>query len=133
MPRKTLKQRRENNPTDDKENRVRSVIDNLIGTEDADDIMTELLDVLKDDTTDRPMVGSYYTFVYMAKTSGIAYDTNPLVAVTEVYQWGFRGINYHWGDIRQYTWQEIVGPLYKVYSEELKDLKALPFKNIKKR
>ena len=33
-------------PTDDKENRVRSVVDNLLGTEDADDIMIELMDSL---------------------------------------------------------------------------------------
>ena len=33
-------------PTDDNANRVRSVVDNLIGTEDADDIMIELMDSL---------------------------------------------------------------------------------------
>ena len=46
MPRKTLKQRR--NPTDDNENRVRGVVNNLIGTENADDIMAELISVLNE-------------------------------------------------------------------------------------
>ena len=43
MPRKTLKQRR--NPTDDNDNRVRGVVDTLIGIEKPDDIMTELISV----------------------------------------------------------------------------------------
>ena len=42
MPRKTLKQRKEPNPTSDKSNRVRNVLDNLIGTEDPDDLMIEI-------------------------------------------------------------------------------------------
>ena len=31
-------------PTDDKHNRIRCVVDNLIGTEDADDLMMELME-----------------------------------------------------------------------------------------
>ena len=43
MPRKTLKQRKEQYPTDDYENRVRGVIDDLVGVESPDDIMQSLL------------------------------------------------------------------------------------------
>ena len=58
MPRKTLKERQDTKKsteqdlyptdTDDTKNRVRSVIDNLTGKEDPDDIMLELLEVLQE-------------------------------------------------------------------------------------
>ena len=38
MPRKTLKQRKQNYPTENQYNRIRSVIDNIVGTEDPDDV-----------------------------------------------------------------------------------------------
>jgi len=130
MPRKTLKQRREKNPTDDNQNRVRSVIDSVVGTETPDDLMLSILDVL-DESGKMPTVGKYYTFVYNAKTRNIRYDSNPLVAVTEVYNWGFRGFNYHWNEMRQYTWDEVAGSLYEIFSEELADLREVPFGNIR--
>ena len=46
-------------PTDDKENRVRSVVYGLIGTEEADDIMIELMDNLSTTATSSPSVGRY--------------------------------------------------------------------------
>lgn len=130
MPRKTIKQRKEKNPTDDKENRVRSIIDNVIGTESPDDLMLMILDVL-DEGGKTPKVGKYYTFVYNAKTKNVRYDSNPLVAVTEVYKWGFRAFNYHWNEMRQYTWDEVAGSLYEVYTDELSDLREIPFGNIR--
>jgi hypothetical protein len=130
MPRKTLKQRRETNPTDDNENRVRSVIDNVIGTEDPDDLMLEIMSVLQESGR-VPQAGKYYTFVYNPKTPNISYDQNPLVAVTEVYRWGFKAINFHWGELRQYTWSEVAGQLYEVYPDELADLREVPFANIR--
>jgi hypothetical protein len=130
MPRKTLKQRKEKYPTENEINRIRSVMDNLIGTEDADDIMVELMDVLNE-SGKIPSVGKYYTFVYNPKTPNISYDQNPLVAVTEVFEWGFKGINFHWGKIRQYTWSEIPGQLYEIYKEELADARELSFQNIR--
>jgi len=109
-------------PTDDKDNRVRSVVYKLIGTEDPDDLMIELMQVLGDTVTPVPDVGKYYIFVYNPKTSGIQYDQNPLVAVTDVFRWGFRGINFHWNGYRQYTWNEVAGQLYEVRSDELADV-----------
>jgi len=113
-------------PTDDNSNRVRSVIDGVIGTEDPDDLMLELLGVLQEGGK-VPESGKYYVFVYNPKTPNIRYDQNPFVAVTDVFSWGFRGINFHWGEIRQYTYNEIVGQIYEVYSDEVSDVREIPF------
>jgi len=128
MPRKTLKQRR--NPTDDNENRVRGVIDSFIGIETADDIMESLIGVLSE-SGKIPTAGKYYTFFYNAKTPGIQYDEYPLVGVTDVFSWGFRGINFHWSDRRQYNYDQIAGQLYEIYPEEISDVIELAFANIR--
>ncbi len=117
-------------PTDDKENRVRSVVNGLIGTEEPDDIMIELMDNLSTTVTSSPSVGRYYVFVYSAKTPNIQFDSNPLVAVTDVFEWGFRGINLHVGQYRNYTYNELIGQLYEVNSYELSDVRELPFGKI---
>jgi hypothetical protein len=130
MPRKTLKQRKEPNPTTDNSNRIRNILDNLIGNEDPDDLMIEILDAIQE-SGKVPSVGKYYVFVYNPKTPNVQYDQNPLVAVTDRFQWGFRGINFHWGKMRQYTWDEIPGSLYEVYAEELADLREIPFGKIR--
>jgi len=126
MPRKTLKQRKEKYPTENEVNRIRSVMDNIIGMEDPDDVMMELMSTIPE-SGKAPSAGKYYAFVYNPKTPNILYDQNPLVAVTEVFEWGFRGLNYHWGEMRQYTWNEIPGQLYEIYPEELADARELPF------
>jgi len=110
-------------------NRISPLVDDLIGIEEADDIMVELLGVLQE-SGKVPSAGRFYIFVYNAKTPGIRYDQNPLVAVTDVFSWGFRGLNFHWGEVRQYTWAEVAGSLYEVYQEEIEDLRRLPFANI---
>jgi len=130
MPRKTLKERKERNPTDDDHNRVRSVIDSIDGTESPDDLMLMLLDILSE-SGKVPQEGKYYTFVYNPKTLNVRYDQNPLVAVTKVFNWGFKGINFHWGETRQYTWDEIAGSLYEIYADEIADLREVPFGNIR--
>ena len=106
--------------------RVKSIKDNLIGTEDPDDLMIEIIDALEEGEK-TPEAGEFYVFVYNPKTPNIQYDQNPLVAVTSVYEWGFKGINFHWGQSRQYTFQEVVGQLYQVTNEELQDLNTIPF------
>ena len=117
-------------PTDDKENRIRGVVDSLTGLQSADDLMLELLDRLQEGNK-VPEVGKIYAFVYRPKTPNIQYDQNPLVAVTERFQWGFRGLNYHWGQVRQYTWNEIAGGLYEINSDELADAREIPFGNVR--
>lgn len=130
MPRKTLKDRRQKNPTQTKRNRIRENINILIGIENPDMLLVRLLSILKD-TVKIPTVGEVYTFSYSPKTRNIQYDAHPLVAVTEVYPWGFRGINFHWKETRQYTWSEINGSLHLIYKEELADVRNLPFGKIK--
>jgi len=132
MPRKTLKERQEKKvtDTDTNRNRVRPVLDGITGTESGDDLMLELLEVIQE-SGNIPQAGKFYIFVYNAKTANIRYDQNPLVAVTDVFQWGFRGLNMHWGEMRQYTWNEVAGSLYEVYPSEIKDLQAIPFANFR--
>ena len=107
--------------------RIAPLVDDIIGTEDADDLMIEIMDVLSDSIASTPEVGKIYVFVYQPKTQGLRYDQNPLVAVTNIYEWGFRGINFHWGQSRQYNFSEVVGGLYRATNDELRDLNTLPF------
>ena len=90
-----------------------------------DDIMMTIMEVFRDGEF-VPDVGKYYTFIYSAKTKGVEYDEFPLVAVTEVQRWGFKAINFHWGEMRQYTWFEVDGRLLEVKQSEIEYLRALP-------
>jgi hypothetical protein len=132
MPRKTLKQRQGKNvtDTDSNQNRVRAILDGITGKERGDDLMLELLEVIPE-SGKIPQVGKFYIFVYNAKTPNVQFDQNPLVAVTDVFQWGFKGINMHWGETRQYTWDEVAGSVYEVFPSEIKDLQAIPFANFR--
>jgi len=120
MPRKTLQQR----------NRIAPLVKKMLGVEDADELMLELMDILTE-SREPPRAGRYYIFVYNAKTASLRYDQNPFVYVKNVYKWGFDGINYHWGEERQYTWDEIAGGMYEIYKEEVGDLRRIPFGNIR--
>lgn len=111
-------------------NRIRPVMDELIGIEDSDNLMSEVLGILQD-TAVIPDIGKIYTFEYRPKTPNLKYDANPVVAVTDLFRWGFRGINFHWGEARQYTWQDVVGTLHYVDNEELNDILALPIQNFR--
>lgn len=103
-------------------------IDNLT---DSEEIMIEITDVFND-TVLTPDVGNYYTFVYTPKTPDITYDQHPLVAVTLVQRWGFRGINYHWNDYRNYTWQEVLGSLHIIDDEYINDLRNIKYAKFKR-
>ena len=96
------------------------------GAEDADLIMMNILQIFNE-TDLVPDAGKFYTFIYQAKTPKLEYDEHPLVAVTEVFRWGFRGYNYHWRRMRQYTWAEIVGSLHVVRENEVRYLSSLPY------
>ena len=120
MPRKTLQQR----------NRIAPLVKKLIGVEDPDELMLELMGILTE-SREPPRAGRYYIFVYNAKTQSLRYDQNPFVYVKNVYKWGFDGINYHWGEERQYTWDEVAGRMYEIYKEEVGDLRRIPFGNIR--
>ena len=112
--------------TDENVNRIRAVTDSIIGIKDPDDLMDALREILTEGSK-IPQAGKLYIFVYNAKTPMLRYDQNPFVAVTDVFPWGFRGENFHWGLMRNYTWNEMVTGLYEVFPSEVKDLQMIPF------
>ena len=89
-------------------------------------MMLEIMGALNNTVEPVPSVGKYYTFVYNAQTAK-QYDQHPLVAVTDIFSWGFRGINFHWQSSRNYTWEELSGQLYVVNYDELDDLLSIPY------
>ncbi len=109
-----------------KENRIVGNDINL-RTNDPEDMMLEIMELLNDTVTPIPEVGKFYTFVYNAKTLGESYDQHPLIACTSLEQWGFKGLNFHWEKSRNYTWNELAGQLYIVQWNELDDLMAIPY------
>ena len=116
----------ESKQEEEQRNRISHIRDNLIGTEHPDDLMAKITESLTAGGK-VPQEGKYYVFIYKAKTPNLRYDQHPMVAVTDVYEKGFRGINFHWNTHRQYTWNEIIGGLYEITQDELQDLDGVPF------
>ena len=109
-------------------NRIETYLSDLNNrTNDPEEMMLEIMEVLKDTVTPIPEVGKFYTFVYNAKSPNKTYDQHPLIACTSLEQWGFKGLNYHWRKSRNYTWQELAGQLYIVQYDELDALLAIPY------
>ena len=126
--RRKLAEQREANENLNITNRIKQLIPDLNNkTNDQEEMMLEIMGVLNDTVTPIPEAGKFYTFVYNAKTPRITYDQHPLIACTEVLRWGFRGINFHLGKYRNYTWNEVAGQLYIVDYEELGDLLSIPY------
>ena len=112
----------------EEDNRVREYLSDLNNrTNDPEEMMMEIMEVLNDTVTPIPEVGKFYTFVYNAKTPDITYDQHPLIACTDLQAWGFKGLNYHWRQSRNYTWEELAGQLYIVQYDELDDLLNFPY------
>ena len=112
----------------EEDNRVREYLSDLNNrTNDPEEMMMEIMEALNDTVTPIPEVGQFYTFVYNAKTPNITYDQHPLIACTDLQSWGFKGINFHWRQSRNYTWEELAGQLYIVQNNELDDLLAIPY------
>jgi len=112
----------------EEDNRVREYLSDLNNrTNDPEEMMMEIMEVLNDTVTPIPEVGQFYTFVYNAKTPNITYDQHPLIACTDLQSWGFKGLNFHWRQSRNYTWEELAGQLYIVQYNELDDLLAIPY------
>ena len=108
-------------------NRIELIKEELSETNDPEDLMLMIMDALSGTVTPVPDVGKFYTFVYNPKTPDLQYDQHPLVACTSLEQWGFKGINFHWQQPRNYTWNELAGQLYVVEYNELDDLMAIPY------
>ena len=104
----------------EEDNRVREYLSDLNNrTNDPEEMMLEIMEALNDTVTPIPEVGKFYTFVYNAKTPDITYDQHPLIACTDLQAWGFKGLNFHWRQSRNYTWNELAGQLYIVDYNEL--------------
>tara|TARA_R100000008_G_scaffold79545_1_gene61287 strand:- start:232 stop:609 length:378 start_codon:yes stop_codon:yes gene_type:complete len=108
-------------------NRITGLLESLIGTEDPDDMMLEIMDKLSDTVTPIPDLGNFYTFVYKAETLNETYDVHPLIAATEYTPFGFKGFSYHWNRMRNYNFNGVVGQLYFVNRDELDELRTIPY------
>lgn len=112
--------------------RVRKILETIEKNRvrDPESLMLIIMEFLKEDAL-YPEVGKFYTFVYNPKTPEITYDQHPLIACTSVYKWGFKGINFHWRESRQYTWEEVAGKLFTVKYNELDELLSIPYGKFK--
>ena len=113
---------------DSEDNRIKDNLSDLNNrTNDQEEMMLEIMEVLNNTVTPVPDPGNFYTFVYNAKTPGETYDQHPLIACMELFPWGFRGLNFHWQNYRNYTWEEVAGKLHVVQFQELDELLALQY------
>ena len=109
-------------------NRIEAVKDELEKSiNDPEDLMLIIMEALNNSVTPIPEVGQFYTFIYNAKTPNITYDQHPLIACTDLQSWGFKGLNFHWRQSRNYTWEELAGQLYIVDYDELDELLRFPY------
>jgi len=109
-------------------NRIEAVYEDLEKSiNDPEEMMLIIMEALNSTVTPIPEVGQFYTFIYNAKTPDITYDQHPLIACTDLQSWGFRGLNFHWRQSRNYTWEELAGQLYIVDYDELDDLLRFPY------
>jgi len=109
-------------------NRIEEInedLEKVVG--DPEEMMLLIMEALNSTVTPIPEVGQYYTFIYNAKTPNITYDQHPLIACTDLQSWGFKGLNFHWRQSRNYTWEELAGQLYIVDYDELDDLLRFPY------
>jgi hypothetical protein len=93
---------------------------------DPEDLMMLIMEVLKEEVL-YPEPGKFYTFLYRPKTPDIEYDQHPLIACTSLERWGFKALNFHWREGRQYTWEEVIGKLHVVKYEELDEMLSIPY------
>jgi hypothetical protein len=107
-------------------NRIESEKDSIRDLGDPEEMMLEIMTILNE-TVVIPDLGEVYTYIYNAKTPRLKYDQHPLVAVTSVNRWGFSGLNFHWNQVRNYTWNEIPGSLHLVRTSELQSLLDIPY------
>ena len=108
--------------------RVNQLKRKVKGLVKSDDVMFEIISVFRE-TEIIPSVGKYYTFIYTPKTQDIEFDQFPLIACIDVQRWGFKGVNYHWGSVRNYTWQEVEGFLHVIEDDEIEYLRSLNYGN----
>jgi hypothetical protein len=90
-------------------------------------IMSSILELFGDSQS-VPRPGYYCTYIYNAKTPGLLYDLHPLIAVLDIHEWGFTGINFHLSMQRNYTWPELGSQFCIIDNGEIGYLKSLPYR-----
>lgn len=124
MPRKPLKaQTKQPKPSN---NRVKPILNSLIGVEQSEVIMTELEGVLADTKADIPVPGSVYVYTYIAEKPDFLTDMYPVVQVLGVYDWGWTGMNLHIRKQRNYSIGNNTTPLYLLKPNEVQSVLTLP-------
>lgn len=112
-------------------NRIQPILNNLLGVEDPDDLMNEIINAIKDTNVGMtPSPGNYYTYIYYAKTPRITYDRYPLIRSGPLLPRGFVGFNYHLGEMRQYNTNDgerLVSGLYQINEQEFESLRKIPY------
>ncbi len=117
--REKLKQQRERKET------FLDILENLQGNEHPDALMLRMYEAVSEGPR-IPEEGNYYFFRYVATKPG-EYDEHPLIACIGLYDWGFKGINYHWGTVRTYVWAGLRTGLYQISYTELETVQQIPF------
>lgn len=107
-------------------NRIRPLLDELNGTEYAEDIMDDLIPLLSDTQTNIPIPGKVYVYVYFAATPNMLSDRYPIVQVKGVYDWGWTGMNLHIQKQRNYNFSRNTTPLYMLKPNEVQAALTLP-------
>jgi hypothetical protein len=71
---------------------------------------------------------------YQDNFIGLEESDDIMIALMEVLDkksWtpevGWRGLNFHWGKMRNYTFEEVQSQLYEIYSEEVDSARALGY------
>ena len=123
MPRKPIKSKSNAKPSN---NRVKPLLDKLIGVEESETIMTELRTVLADSQAKIPVPGSVYVYTYIAEKPDFLTDMYPVVQVLGVYEWGWTGMNLHIRKQRNYTIGNNTTPLYLLKPNEVQTVLTLP-------
>lgn len=109
-------------------NRISPIVASLFGNETPDDLMDDIIQVLSGSESKMVVPGKYYTFIYRAVTSNLNYDSHPLIKVGEITRVGFKAFNYHWKQVRQYGWEEVMGTtFYEVSVGEYTLLQQIPY------
>jgi hypothetical protein len=108
--------------------RVELLKQRLSGSSNNPDfIMSSILELFSDgENVPRP--GNYCTFIYNAKTPELLYDRHPLIAVLDITEWGFIGVNFHLNQQRNYTWPEVASQFCTIENSEIGYLRSLPYR-----
>ena len=124
MPRKPIKsQAKQPKPSN---NRVKPLLDKLVGVEESETIMNELETVLADTQAKIPVPGGVYVYTYIAEKPDFLTDMYPVVQVLGVYDWGWTGMNLHIRKQRNYTIGNNTTPLYLLKPMEVQTVLTLP-------